>query len=299
MPKAPALQIRPETEAIPENRLAQAIAHNILRNVAEMIHGNHLLNVAFQDETSRFSLAVARLEQESYSPTATVEAVRELYEVLQELLEAFHSQSHDPAFLIPLNLRDDFATKVELVELDVRKELREEKVHEVAKQVILGGLKNPPITEVDLHIRREVVQEIRAIIEFAIQSCVLEMDGEEYEAGKILEGIKNSVIFALILFNDGLLTAMMKAYPETGKNGQVATILLEVRRQIKAEEVPAPKKRRELKIEHHPFGAGLEDFEIGTVMGLEAQVVRADLQRRTLPESTDAPASPESSPDEK
>lgn len=298
MPKAPVLQSGPQAEAIPESRLAQAIAHNILRNVAEMIHGNPFLNVAFQDETSHFSLAVARLEQESYSPTATLEAVRELYEVLQELLEAFHSQSHDPAFLIPLNLRDDFEAKVELVELDVRKELREEKVNEVAKQVILGKAERG-INGVDLQIRKAVVAEIRDIIGFAMQGCVLELDGEDYEIDEILGGIKNSAILALVFFRDNLLITIKKAYPETGKNGQIATIILEVRKQIKTGEVPAPKKRRELKIEHHPFEAGLEGREIGTVMGLEAQVVRADLQRRTLPESTDAPADPGSSPDEK
>lgn len=298
MSKVTVVENSPPPEAILENRLAQAIAHNILRTVAAMIHRHHLLNVAFQDQETSFSLAVGRLEQESYSPSATLEAVKDLYDILLGILETYREDSDDPAFQIPPNLRDTFDTKMELVEAEVLEEIRKEKVHETAKQVILGKEKRG-ITGVDLQIRKAVVAEIMTIIDFAMQDCVLEMDGGDYAVAEILAEIKNSAILALVLFSDNLLLAMKKAYPETGKRGQVATVILEVRRQIRKKEVPAPKKRRERKIENHPLGKRLENCDIGTVRGIEGQTVAAYLQRHTLPESTDAPADLESSPDEK
>lgn len=289
----------PEAPEIPESRLAQKIAHDILCVLGTMIQSHHLLNVAFQDETTDFSLAVDRLKRESYNPAATLEAVEELYKVLQRLLGAYKRAYKDQPFQIPPVLQDDFATRSGFAQDQVLAEMMEEEIHETAKKVI-SGKKEGVITNVKLHIRARVVQEIRAIIDFAMQDCVLETADGTQKVTEILNGTTNAAILALLIFNDDLLRLTKKEYPETRKNGQLATIILAVRERIRKGKIPTPKKRRGPKISYHPSDARLEGCDIGTVRAVERRAIQGLRERRlgTSAESTDVPANLQSFPDE-
>lgn len=298
MSKAPSkptsIATLPSPEEIPENRLAQALAHNILRSVAVIIPAYHLLNAAFQDETSRFALAIHCLERESYDPSATLETVRELYSILQNLLETYREASDDPNFRIPPALLNSFDTKVGFARDAVLEEMQEETVHESAKRVILGR-EQGGISAINLHIRTAVSREILEIISFAMINCYLEFGDEKVMVAEILDDTNASVIFALLGFNNLLLDTMART-SENYRFMQLATIIKAIRREIKGGTIPTPKKRRELVLETHEPSARVEGLDIGNVGTLERVIVS---QSGRWPRNTGAHSNPESSPDEK